>query len=197
MAPLVTLNERQSSTCVASAGKRMIAYRSGLVLQAAGAALLAILYPLDSPFYSAGIMVFELGTLVSGVCMLVRMAWIKKLIVTSICIGILVQILGLTIVPPEYAILVIVSGIGLVCMGAAGIAGKEAYCFGYREGWLLTGLYPMLILVNIAGHDRNVVNALGFSAHFLLVLILAGKKLRQPLHQNSSAMLASQQQENP
>jgi uncharacterized integral membrane protein len=76
---------------------------------------------------------------------------------------------------------VILIGIGLVCVGACGMVGKEAYCFAYREGWMLLWLYPVLVLANMLGISHPVFNALGFSAAFLLLLSLTGKKLKQPL----------------
>jgi len=76
---------------------------------------------------------------------------------------------------------VIIVGIGLVCVGAGGMAGKEAYCFAYREGWALMWLYALLVLANVTGLSHPVLNALGFSAVFLLLLSLTGKKLRQPV----------------
>lgn len=161
--------------------KHDIAYRSGIVLQMFGAALLAILYPMGSPFYSAGIMLFELGALLSGVFLLVWIGWIKKIILGAILFGIAFQIIGLLIAPPQYAIGFIFAGIGAVCAGAAGIVGKEAYCFGYREGWILMWLYPVFILITAVGREHKAVNSLAFAVHFLLFLSLAGKKLRQPL----------------
>jgi uncharacterized integral membrane protein len=99
----------------------------------------------------------------------------------SILIGIPVQILGWMYAPEQYAVSVIIAGIGLVCAGAGGMAGKEAYCFAYREGWALMWLYALLVLANLTGLYHPVLNALGFSAAFLLLLSLTGKKLRQPV----------------
>jgi uncharacterized integral membrane protein len=72
-------------------------------------------------------------------------------------------------------------GIGPVCVGGAGLAGKEAYCFAWREGWVLTGVYSLLVLANLMGRENVIFNTIGFSAIFLLLLSLAGKKLKQPL----------------
>lgn len=171
---------------IASAGinySRMheISYRTGLVLQVLGAAVLAVLYPLESPFYTLGIMLFNAGTLLSGIFILLWMSWLKKIILGSVLIGIPLQVLGWMYAPEQYAVSVILIGIGLVCVGAGGMAGKEAYCFAYREGWMLLWLYPVLVLANLIGMTLPVFNALGFSAAFLLLLSLTGKKLRQPL----------------
>jgi uncharacterized integral membrane protein len=75
-----------------------------------------------------------------------------------------------------------IAGIGFVCIGAAGMVGKEAYCFGYREGWLLAMLgFPIMVLANLVGRENHIFNSLGFSVLFLLLLSLTGKKLRQRL----------------
>jgi len=68
-----------------------------------------------------------------------------------------------------------------VCAGAAGLAGKEAYCFQYREGRMLMWLYPIVILANLFLKAGLVFNTLGFSALFILNLFLTGKKLKQPI----------------
>jgi uncharacterized integral membrane protein len=107
------------------------------------------------------------------------MSWVKKIILGSILIGIPLQIIGLY-GPPQYSGTIILAGIGLVCVGAGGMVGKEAYCFAYREGWVLLWLYPILVLTNLMGKEHRVFNALGFSAAFLLLLSLTGKKLKQP-----------------
>jgi uncharacterized integral membrane protein len=146
-----------------------------------GAAVLAVLYPLGSPFYTLGIMLFNAGALLSGIYLLVWMTWVKKIILGSVLIGIPLQVLGWLYAPEQYAVSVILIGIGLVCVGAGGMVGKEAYCFAYREGWMLLWLYPLLVLTNLFGISHTVFNALGFSAAFLLLLSLTGKKLRQPL----------------
>jgi uncharacterized integral membrane protein len=158
-----------------------IAYRTGLVLQVIGAAILAVLYPLQSPFYTIGIMLFEAGVLLSGIFLLVWMSAVKKFIIGSIVTGIALQVAGFY-VQEQYAGLMLIAGIGLVCVGAAGMVGKEAYCFGYREGWLLMLLaFPFLVLVNLLGKENHVLNSIGFSIVFLLLLSLVGKKLKQRL----------------
>ena len=159
-----------------------ISYRTGLGVQVLGAALLAVLYPLDSQFYTIGIMLFEAGVLLSATYLLVWMSVVKKFILGSVVIGLALQIAGYYLAPEQYAGTVMITGIGFVCMSAAGMVGKEAYCFGYREGWLLMLFgFPVMVLANLAGKENRIVNSLGFSAVFLLLLSLTGKKLRQPL----------------
>lgn len=43
-----------------------VSYRIGWLMQMLGAGVLAVLYPLESPFYTAGIMLFELGALIAA-----------------------------------------------------------------------------------------------------------------------------------
>ena len=157
-----------------------VLYRAGLAAQVLGACVLSLLYPLGSPFYSAGIMLFEAGVLLSALFLLVWMHWVKKVILGSVLFGLAAQVAGFY-APPQFAGEVIIAGIGLVCVGAAGLAGKEAYCFGWREGWVLGWLYAGLVIANLAGLSGTVANSIGFSAVFLLLLSLLGRKLRQPL----------------
>lgn len=176
-----TLEEQLALAGLAYGRLHDISYRAGLVTQVLGAAVLAVLYPLGSPFYTVGIMLFNAGALLSGIYLLVWMSWVKKIILGSILIGIPVQVLGWMYAPEQYVVSVILAGIGLVCVGAGGMVGKEAYCFAFREGWMLLWLYPVLVLANLAGLGHPVFNSLGFSAAFLLLLSLTGKKLKQPL----------------
>jgi hypothetical protein len=150
-------------------------------VQVLGTAVLAVLYPLQSPFYTVGIMLFEAGVLLSAVYLLVWMSWVKKMILGSVIIGIVLQIGGFYL-PEEHVGKALIAGIGFVCAGAAGMVGKEAYCFGYREGWVLMLLgFPFMVLANLLGKENRIFNSLGFSVLFLLLLSLTGKKLRQRL----------------
>lgn len=164
-----------------SGRRRDVAYRAGLVVQMLGAAILAVLYPLGSPFYSTGIMLFELGVLLSAVTLRLSRSWFRKLLLGVVLAGLPVQIAGILVAPPELAGMVILAGIGLVCLGAAGMAGKEAYCFSFKEGWALTVLLPLVVLANLFSRENSIYNSLAFSTVFLLLLSLAGRKIRQPL----------------
>jgi uncharacterized integral membrane protein len=158
-----------------------ISYRAGLVMQVLGAAVLAVLYPLENPFYTVGIMLFEAGVILSAAYLLVWISWIKKIIFGAVVAGIALQVAGLY-APEEHAGSIIIGGIGIVCAGAAGMAGKEAYCFRYREGWLLMlAGFPLLALANLFAKENRIFNAVGFAALFLMLLFLAGKKLKEPL----------------
>ena len=182
MSTTPTLEEQISMADVAYGRRHDISYRTGLVLQVLGAAVLAVLYPLESPFYTAGIMLFELGVLLSAAYLLVWMSWVKKIIVGSVLIGLVLQVAAYLVGPEQYAGSAMVAGIGFVCAGAAGMVGKEAYCFGYREGWLLMIIgFPVMVLENLIGRENRIFNSLGFSVLFLLLLSLTGKKLKQRL----------------
>lgn len=180
MSSLPSFEEQIAGVGITYGRRHDIAYRAGLILQVLGAGVLAVLYPLESPFFSAGIMLFEAGALLSAVYLLVWISWIKKIILGSVLAGIALQFAGYH-APEQYAGSVIIAGIGLVCVGAAGLAGKEAYCFAYREGWTLMWLYAVMALANLMGRPGRLFNAVGFSAVFLLILFLTGKKLKQPL----------------
>jgi uncharacterized integral membrane protein len=159
-----------------------ILYRAGLVIQVLGLALLAVLYPLESPFYTAGIMLFELGVLLSAVYLLVWMRPVKTIIVSSVIIGLVLQVAGYFLASEQHAGAVLIAGIGFVCAGASGMVGREADCFGYREGWLLAMLgFPVMVLANLLAKENIIFNSVGFSLLFLLLLSLAGKKLKQRL----------------
>lgn len=160
-------------------GKRHdIAYRIGMVMQVLGLGILSVLYPIQHPLYTTGVMLFEAGVLVSGIFLLVWITWLKRLILGCILTGFAVQLAGM-FAPEQYVVMILLTGIGLVCVGAAGLAGKEAYCFGWREGWILMWSYPVVILFNMAAHENRIINSLAFSGMFILHLLLSGRKLRQ------------------
>ncbi len=159
-----------------------IAYRTGLIVQVLGAAVLAVLYPLQNPFYTIGIMLFETGALLSGMFLLAGRSVVKKFIVGPIVTGLALQVAGFY-APEQYAGPILIAGAGMVGAGAAAMAGTEAYYSGYREGWLLMLVIPFIVLVNLLGKENPVLNATGFSLIFLLLLSLAGKKLRQRMKQ--------------
>jgi uncharacterized integral membrane protein len=177
-----TLEEQIAMAGFTYGRRHDISYRTGLVLQVLGAAVLAVLYPLASPFYTAGIMLFEIGVLLSAIYLLVWTSWVKRIILGSVLIGLMLQVAGYFVAPEQYAGSVLVAGIGFVCAGTAGMVGKEAYCFGYREGWLLMMFgFPIMVLANLLGRENRIFNSIGFSILFILLLSLVGKKLNQKL----------------
>jgi len=158
-----------------------ISYRVGIVMQVFGSAMLAVLYPLDSPFYTVGIMIFEAGVLLSAFYLLAWMSWVKKVVLAFVLAGIALQVFGLY-TSEEHAGPIILGGICIMCVGAAVMAGKEGHCFRYREGWLLMLFgFPIMVLANLLGKENRIFNSIGFSALFLLLLSLAGRKLKEPL----------------
>ncbi len=162
MSPTLSLGEQLVMAGLTYGRRHDILYRAGLVIQVLGAAILAVLYPLDSPFYTIGIMIFEIGVLLSAIYLLVRMRSIKIIILVSVVAGLALQAAGVFAVSELYAGTTIIIGIGLVCVGAGGMVGKEAYCFGYREGWLLMLIvFPVVILANAVGKENRVFNSLG------------------------------------
>jgi len=182
MSTTPALEDQITNAGLAYGRRHDISYRVGLVIQVLGLALLAVLYPLDSPFYTIGIMVFDAGVMLSSIYLLVWMRSVKKFILGTAFLGIALQVGGAFFAPEEYASSVIIAGIGFVCMGAGGMAGKEAYCFGYKEGWaLMVAGFPIMVLQNLFGKESFIFNSLGFSVLFLLLLSLTGKKLKQKL----------------
>ncbi len=177
-----TLEEQIAMAGLTYGRRHDISYRTGLVMQVLGAAILAVLYPLENPFYTVGIMVFEAGVFLSAICLLVWMRPVKIFILVAVIVGLALEVAGAFFTPEHYAGSVIIVGIGFVCIGAAGMVGKEAYCFGYREGWLLALIgFPIMVLANLMGRENIIFNSLGFSVLFLLLLSLTGKKLKQRL----------------
>ncbi len=149
-------------------------------MQVLGAAVLAVLYPLEHPLYTTGIILFEVGVVLSAYTLSVRASWIKAVIIGLVFVGLAFQFAGSFFAAEQNAGPAIVAGIGFVCAGAAVMAGKEAYCSGYYEGWLLMMAgFPIMVFVNLFGKEHRVFNTLGFSALFLLLLSLCGKRLRQ------------------
>jgi uncharacterized integral membrane protein len=189
--------EEQITMAGLSYGRRHdISYRTGLVVQVLGAAVLAVLYPLENPFYTAGIMLFEAGVLLSAIYLLVWMSWVKKVILAAVVTGVALQVAGFY-APEQYAGSIIITGVGLVCVGAGGMVGKEAYCFGYREGWLLMMfVFPVLVLANLLGKENHILNSLGFSVLFLLLLSLTGKKLKQKLLSSCTTNVCGSPEQN-
>jgi uncharacterized integral membrane protein len=177
-----TLEEQIAMAGITYSRRHDISYRAGLVIQVLGAAILAVLYPIESPFYTIGIMLFEVGVLLSAVYLLVWMRSVKRLIIGSVIVGLALQMAASFVVREQYAGPALIIGIGFVCVGAGGMAGKEAYCFDYREGWFLMLIgFPVMVLANLLGKENRIFNSLGFSILFLLLLSLAGKKLKQRL----------------
>jgi hypothetical protein len=97
-----------------------------------------------------------------------------------VLIGLILQVAGYFVAPEQFAGPALIAGISFVCAGTAGMVGKEAYCFGYREGWLLMMFgFPIMVIANRLGREYRIFNSIGFSILFLLLLSLVGKRLKQ------------------
>ncbi|HCC68721.1 MAG TPA: hypothetical protein DEP99_02415 [Nitrospiraceae bacterium] len=156
-----------------------IAYRWGYVLQSIGALILASFYFFKIPYEFAGIVIFDIGIALSSMFLLVWKASIKRFILWCTFSGIAVQLLSLLPIPVSEKIFLI--GLGLTLAGGAGLVGKEAYCFGFIEGWLLFFAYPIVLLANLFGMPSHSLNSAFFALIAFLQLSFLRKKLRQPL----------------
>jgi|Deesub1362B_J571_1020462.scaffolds.fasta_scaffold00172_25 uncharacterized integral membrane protein len=154
-----------------------VAYRAGLLLQGLALAAFALLYLLGSPLGVYALLLFEGGVALSSIFLLVWKQGIKRFILRALFVGLFIQ-LGALLVGSSTAFLV---GLGFVLVAAAGLVGKEAYCFGYLEGWLLVLAYPVAVLPNIFGFSGKGFNVfMAFLAAGLMASLLR-RKLKQPL----------------
>lgn len=167
----------------------LAASRAGLLMQITGAGLLALLFPLEHPFFTAGILVFEAGALLSAFRMIARRDPMRFIPSGAVLTGIIVQIFGLYAAPAEHAIMVTLAGVGLAGGGAALMAGITATGASAREGWMLAALYPVLVIANLSGRASFLFNTIGFSLHFLLLVALQGRLSRQGADGNRAAGL--------
>ena len=164
-------------------------YRSGYVAGFLGILLFAFSYIFsDRPVFFLGISIFFLGSLISGIFLLVWRKEIKIFILSCIVLGI---ILGISYIlffkNPELSII----SMGFVLAGLAGLYGKEAHCFHFKEGWILMWSFPFLVFANLLIYGLRLQNNGSvhtiFSIIYIIVMLLALsfliKKLRQPLMQ--------------
>lgn len=156
-----------------------ILFRLGLIVQVIGLAILAVLYPLENPFFTIGIMVFEIGVLFASVPFLGSCSWLDKAVCFLTIIGILLQFLGFY-APEEYAGLIIISGVGIISAAASVITGNMLYSLKLNRGlFVLVILFLVMPLINILFNVNHVLNAAAFSSLFILLLFFTGKTLRQ------------------
>lgn len=155
-----------------------ITYRVGYILQSAGATVFFILYLLHS-VYIIPLIIFESGVLLSSLFLLVWKREIKRFILFMTITGIAIQIFSLFV--PAYRTNIFCLGLGFILAGGAGLVGKEAYCFGFIEGWLLLLIYPIAIIPNILGHVSPVFNLFLSGAIAVLQVSFLRRKLSQPL----------------
>lgn len=155
-----------------------ITYRIGYILQSIGATGFFILYFLRTG-YIIPLILFESGIVLSSIFLLVWKREIKRFILFMTFSGIVIQILSLFI--PDYRSNIFSLGLGFTLAGGAGLTGKEAYCFGFLEGWLLLLLYPIAIIPNILGFGSFNFNLFLSGAIAFLQVSFLRKKLSQPL----------------
>lgn len=156
-----------------------ITYRVGYVIQTLASIHFVILYYFKSHLSSYALGLFEAGITLSAMFLLVWKASIKRFILRCIFIGIILQIASLFNIPFSEKVFFI--GLGFTLAGGAGLAGKEAYCFGFMEGWLLLVAYPLAVIPNLLGLSSHSYN-LGIAVVITLLQIsFLRKKLSQPL----------------
>ncbi len=163
-------------------------YRSGYAIGYVGIVLFVFSYLFyDLPVFSAGILIFYLGSLTSGIFLLVWKREIKIFILSCIILGILIGIGDIFFKNPE----ILIVSIGLVLTGVAGLYGKEAHCFHFIEGWILMWSFPILIFANLLIYGlglqgNGIIHFIFFIIYMILMLLALSfliKKTRQPLMQ--------------
>ncbi|MCL4497717.1 MAG: DUF2301 domain-containing membrane protein [Deltaproteobacteria bacterium] len=165
-----------------------IIYRSGYVIGFLGILLFALSYLFSNwQGFALGISVFYLGSLISGIFLLVWKKEVKIFILSCIILGIIFGAGFLFFRNPE----ILIISMGFVLAGLAGLYGKEAHCFHFIEGWILMWSFPFLIFANLLLYGLKLQNNdsvhIIFSIIYLVIMLLALsfliKKLRQPLMQ--------------
>ncbi len=118
-------------------------YRAILLLIPAGLCLAAAGFFWNIAVLPWGVGLWDAGVLGSALTILIWDRKVKRIIVTSAVVGIVVQLLALFL-PLSGFLLPL--GAGITAIGAAGISGKEAHCFAIREGWWLIPVYAFTAL---------------------------------------------------
>lgn len=160
-----------------------VTYRFGYLIQCIGAILFSVFYFLKSSFWFIPVLIFDIGVAISSIFLLVWKAEIKRFILRMTFSGIALQIISLFINPINafYAEKLFFLGLGLTLVGGAGLVGKEAYCFGFVEGWILLILYPLAIIPSLFGFSSYKYNVVVSFLVALLQLFFLRRKLAQPL----------------
>lgn len=156
-----------------------ITYRIGYILQSIGATGFFLLYFLKTDFSVIPLLIFEAGIALSSLFLLVWKREIKRFILIMTFSGIAIQVLSLFI--SDYRTNIFCLGLGFILAGGAGLVGKEAYCFGFVEGWLLLLLYPIAVIPNIFGFGSHNLNLFLSGVTAFLQVSFLRKKLSQPL----------------
>ena len=156
-----------------------ITYRVGFVIQTFALALLLTAELIVPSLLTAAVLLFDIGVVISAFFLLVWKRYIKTIIVSLTLTGILVQLISLA--GQQMPDTILITGIGSLCAGAAGLAGKEAYCFRFIEGWIIMGLLPAIILLKLTGATFFGLEAIPYALLLLLYGSLTAKKLSQRL----------------
>lgn len=160
-----------------------ITYRMGYVLQSIGSVSFAVMYGLRESLWIIPLSIFEAGIILCALYLLVWKAEIKRFIKKMAFAGTAVQILSFFIYSTNafYGQILFFLGLGFVLIGGAGLVGKEAYCFGFNEGWILLIFYPLAIIPNLFGFSSFNYNLIVSSAIAILQVSFLRRKLSQPL----------------
>ncbi len=156
-----------------------ITYRIGYILQSTGSTVLFLLYFVRSELFLIPLFLFEAGIVLSSLFLLVWKREIKRFILIMTFLGIVIQLLSLFTGSLKANIFSL--GLGFLLAGGAGLVGKEAYCFGFIEGWLLLLVYPVAIIPNILGFGSHNFNLVLSGLIAVLQVSFLRKKLSQPL----------------
>jgi uncharacterized integral membrane protein len=171
-----------------------ITYRIGYAVAFAGILIFVAAYFFSSSGYILlGLSIFEAGTLLSGIFLLVWKKEVKIFILSCIIAGILLGTVSFYFINfnNSFKDILIIISIGFVLAGSGGLYGKEAHCFHFYEGWILLWSFPILILSNIIIYAANVQSSFPvhiiFSILYFIIAVLAFsfliKKIKQPLMQ--------------
>ena len=171
-----------------------ITYRIGYGVGFAGILIFVAAYFFSSSDYILlGLSIFEAGTLLSGIFLLVWKKEVKIFILSCIVAGILLGVVSFYFINFNdlFKDILIIISIGFVLAGLGGLYGKEAHCFHFYEGWILLWSFPILILLNIITYAANIQSSpivhTIFSILYLIIAVLAFsfliKKIKQPLMQ--------------
>lgn len=165
-------------------------YRFGYILQIFGILLdlfsmaqYAVNIPLIAPL-NLGLWLFTAGVLLSAWFLLVWDIRVKIITVSAAWFGLSVWATGYLLQSPEYSI-IWPFGFGLVGISAAGLTGKEAYCFQITEGWLLLGLYPIItflwFIVSLGYMTAQPIFVVLKGVWLLLMISFTVKKMQKKL----------------
>jgi len=151
----------------------------GIVLFSLSTETLALLTPL------LGATMFSAGVLVGMITVELTIPKVQFKMIGVVLFGILLQNIPAPVLTGDQAMFL---GLGAVAVGAAFLAGKEAWCFYFKEGWILTAVYPIFVL----SHAFYLLPPLIYLAEYIilaiLTIILVLKKWEYTFQRGVSAM---------